>query len=121
MNQRTDQPGRRVVERADQVGTALGPVDVFINTVKDRFDLLVEFRTVGDDQDASIFDVFANPLGQPDHRQAFAGPLCMPDNSALTSADELLRGPDSEVLIGSAQLLNSRVKHDVVVDDFQKP
>ena len=77
VDQRADQPGRGGVQRRDQVGAALRAVNVFVDALEDLLDLLVEFGAVGDDQDAGILHVLANPLGEPDHRQALAAsPAC---------------------------------------------
>jgi len=79
-----------LVEAGDQIGAAFGAMDAFLHAGKNAFDLLVEFDAVGDDQHARAGDVFADPFGQPDHRQAFAAALGVPDDAALTVAHPFL-------------------------------
>ena len=65
--------------------------------------------------------VLANPLGQPDHGQALAAALGVPDDAALAPLHELLRGLHAEILVVAAELLDAGVEDDEVVDQFQKP
>ena len=60
----------RLVQRVEQVGAARGAVDLLVDAVEDLLDLLVELGAVGDEQDPRVGLVLADPLGQPDHRQA---------------------------------------------------
>ena len=77
------------VELGDQVRAALGAVDVLVDALEHLLDLLVQFRAVGDDQHAGIGDVLPNPLGEPDHDQALAAALRVPDDAALALASRM--------------------------------
>ena len=83
MDQRADQPRLGGVERGDQVRAAFGAVDLLVDALEDLLDLLVQFGAVGDDQHAGIGDVLPNPFGEPDHDQALAAALGVPDDAAL--------------------------------------
>ena len=121
MDQRADEPLGRLVERVEQVDAAARAVDRLVHAVEDALDLLIQLGAVGDEQDAGVRLVLANPLGQPHHGERFARPLGVPDDAALAPLHALLRGLDAEVLVRSAGLLNASVEHDEVVDDLQQP
>lgn len=72
VDQRADQPRPVVAQHAHEVGAVTGAVELFLHAVEDLLDLGVEFGAVGDDEDAGVGDVFADPFGQPHHRQALA-------------------------------------------------
>ena len=118
MDEGADKPGGAGVERGDEVLAASRAIDIFVDALEDFFDLLVQFGAVGDDQDTSILHVLANPLGEPDHRQALAAPLRMPDDATFAFAHPLLRCPYTKVLIGSTELLYTSVEDDKVVNDL---
>ena len=120
VDQRADQPRRGGVERGDQVRAALGAVDVFVDALEHLLDLLVQLGAVGDDQHAGVGDVLPDPLGQPDHDQALARALGVPDDAALAPLHVLLRGPHAEILVVAAELLDPGVEDDEVVDQFQE-
>ena len=65
-------------------------------------------------------DVLADPLGEPDHRQALAAALGVPDDAALAPPHALLRGADAEVLVVAADLLDAGVEDDEVVDQLEE-
>ena len=98
----------------------VGAVDVLVDALEHLLDLLVQFRAVGDDQHAGILHVLANPLGQPDHRQALARALGVPDDAALAPLHVILRGPHAEILVVAAELLGPGVEDDEVVDQLQE-
>ena len=77
--------------------------NLLVDALEDLFDLLVEFGAVGDDQNAGVRDVLANPLGEPDHGQALAGALRVPDDAALAALHVLLRGAHAEILVVPAE------------------
>ena len=108
------------VELCDQVRAACGAVDFFVDALEDLLDLLIQFGAVGDDQHAGIGDVLPYPLGQPDHRQALAAALGVPDDAALALSHALLGGFHPEILVMAADLFDAGVEDDEVVDDFQK-
>ena len=108
------------VQRGDQVGAALGAVDVLVDAVEDLLDLLVQLVAVGDDQHAGVGDVLANPLGQPHHGQALAAALRVPDDAALAPLHMLLRRPDAEILVVAAELLHAGVEDHEVVDQLEE-
>ena len=64
--------------------------------------------------------MLANPFGEPDHRQAFAAALRVPDDAALAPPHVILRGLDAEVLIVPAEFLGARIEDDEVVNDFEE-
>src|SRR5207249_9678048 len=105
-----DQPLVAGVENLHQVGAALRAVDVFADALEYLLDLLVQFSAVGDDQHAGITHVLAYPLGQPDHDQALAATLGVPEDAALTALHARLRRPHAEVLVMAAGLLDARVE-----------
>ena len=65
--------------------------------------------------------MLANPLGQPDHGQAFATALGVPDDAALAALHAGLRRLHAEVLVVAADLLDARVEDDEIVDDLKQP
>ena len=121
VDERAEEPRRRLIEDGDEVGAAFGAVDVFAHALKDALDLVVQLDAVGDDENAGAGDVLADPLGEPDHGEALAGPLRVPDDAALAVLHVLLGGLHAEVLVGAADLLRARVEDDEVVDDLQEP
>ena len=120
VDQRAEQPRRGGVQRGDQVGAALGAVDVLVDALEDLLDLLVELGAVGDDEHAGVRHVLADPLGQPDHGQALAAALGVPDDAALAALHVLLRGAHAEILVVAAELLDAGVEDDEVVDQFEE-
>jgi len=108
------------VERGDQVGAARGPIDVFADALEDFFDLLIQLDAVGDDDHARVGHVFADPLREPDHDQALARALRVPDDAAFATLHMRLRLTHGEVLIVSAQLLGARIEDDEVVDELEE-
>ena len=121
VDQRAQQPGRRIVQLRDQVGAACAPHNVLVDALEYLLDLLVQLGAVGDHQHAGVFHVFPYPLGQPHHRQAFARPLGVPDDPALAPPDLLLRGAHAKILVVAAGLFHPGVEHQKVVDHLQKP
>ena len=102
VDQRAEQPRVGLVESGDQIGAALGPHDLFVHALEHLLDLLIEFGTVGDDQDPGVADMLPNPFGQPHHGQALSRPLGVPDDPARTPSDMILRGPHAEILVVAA-------------------
>lgn len=64
--------------------------------------------------------MFAYPLCQPNHRQALAAALGVPDDAALAALHVLLGRPDAEVLIMAAGLFRPCVKDDEIMHDLQQ-
>ena len=64
--------------------------------------------------------MFANPLRQPDHGQALAAALGVPDDAALMALHVGLGLPYAEVLVMAAGLLDARIEDDEVVDDLKQ-
>jgi hypothetical protein len=120
VNQRADEPWRDGVQLCDQVCAAICAIDVLVDALEDLLDLLVEFRAVGDEQHAGVRHMLANPFGQPDHRQAFARTLRVPDDAALAALYMVLRGADAEILVVTAELFRPGVEDYEVVDEFEK-
>src|SRR5439155_2457275 len=88
---RAGEPFLAGVEHAHQVGAALRAVDLLVDTQEELLDLLIELGPVRDDEDAPIRHVFADPFGEPDHDQALAAALGVPDDSALAPLHARLR------------------------------
>ena len=107
VNQRADQPLLACVQRTYQILAAPGSVDVFADAVEDLLDLFVEFGAIGNDQDSPIQHILANPLREPDHRQALAAALGMPDDATLAAFHLGLRRLDAEILVVAAGLLDA--------------
>ena len=120
MDQRADEPGCGRVEPVDQVLTTRGAIDIFIDAQKDTFDLLIQLCPVGDDQDAGVLYVLAHPFGQPDHGEALAAALGVPDDAALAFSHPPLGGFHAEILVVAADLLDAGVEGDEVVNEFQQ-
>ena len=120
MDQGADQPGFGGVEFLHQVFSAGGAVDVFTDTLEYFLDLFIQFYAVGDDKYARIGHVFADPLCEPDHRQAFSAALCMPDDAAFTLTGALLRGFDAKVLVVAGKFFGAGIKHNEIVDDLKQ-
>ena len=108
------------MQTGHQIGTALGTQDLLFHPTEYLLDLLIEFGTVGDDKHTAVGHIFADPLGQPDHGQALAAALGVPDDAAIPAADISLGGTDAEILVMAAGFLGARIKHDKVVDQLQK-
>src|SRR5947208_2656854 len=106
VDERAEQPGCGGVKPGDEILPAFRAVDVFVDALEHLLDLLVQLGAVGDDQDTSVAHVFPNPPGEPDHGQALAAALSMPDNATLTLAHPFLRRAYTKVLIGAAELLH---------------
>ena len=121
VNQRGHQPVPGGLQRAGEVGAAAGAVDGLVNALEDFLDLLVKLLAVGDDQHPPAGDVFPDPLRQPDHQQAFAAALGVPDDAALAAGDMPAGGDRAEVLVVAAGFLHTGVEHHEVVDDFKQP
>ena len=64
--------------------------------------------------------MLANPLGEPDHHQAFAAALGVPEDACLAAIHMHLRRSDAEILVVAADLLGPCVEDDEVVDDLQQ-
>ena len=84
-------------------------------------DLLVEFVAVGDDDNAGILLVLADPLCEPHHHQRLARSLRVPDDAALLLLDPRLGGIEREDLVRTHHLLHARVEDDGIVDESQEP
>ena len=121
VNQRTQQPRLRGVQSGHQIIAALRPVNLFLDPQENLFDLLIQFRPVGDDEHPRIGHILPNPLCQPDHDEAFAAALRVPDDATFTPTDEILRRPHREILIVAAELFRSGIEDDEIVDEFQQP
>ena len=121
LHQRAHQPLLVLLQDAEEVGAAAGAVDLLVDAEEDLLDLLVELGAVGDDHDAGVLDVLADPLGEPHHRQALAAALGMPDDAALPALDVRLRGAHPEVLVVAAGLLRAGIEDHEVVHDLQQP
>ena len=120
VDERAEQRRGVGVELGDEVGAARGAGDVLADALEDHLDLLVELDAVGDDEDTGVGDVLADPLGEPDHREALARALGVPHDAALAALDERLGGPDAEVLVVAGELLGTAVEDDEVVDELQE-
>src|SRR5690606_28870229 len=92
-----------------------------VDAVEHLFDLLVQLSAVGEDQHPAVRNVLAYPLRQPDHDQALAATLGVPEDPALTTVDTRLCGSHSEVLVVPAGLPYTRVEDDEVVYDLEQP
>ncbi len=62
--------------------------------------------------------MLADPLGQPDHGQAFAAALGVPDDAAFAALHAGLRRLHAEVLVVAADFLDARIEDDEIVDDL---
>ena len=98
---------------------ALCPSNVFVDPIKDLFNLFVEFGPVSDDKHACVRDSFKDRFREPDHREAFSAALCMPDDAAFSASYIFLRGFDPEELVVSADFLDTSVEYDEVVQDVE--
>ena len=108
VDERADQPLLGLVECRDEVGAALGAINLLVDTLEHALNLLVEFSAVGDQKDAVGSVLFTDPLGQPHHRQALAGALRVPDQALLLGplGDPVHRLVDGPELLIAADLLN---------------
>jgi len=121
VNERTDQPIGRGGQRLHEVGAASGAANLFSDAAEDLFDLLVQLHAVGDDQHTAVLRPLPDPLRQPDHDEALAATLRVPDDAALSGADAGLRGLDSLVLAVPTSLSDSPVEGREVADEFEEP
>ena len=121
VDQRTEQPWGLCIQLRNQFGADFAALDVLVDALEYLLDLFVQLGAVGDHQHAGVFHVFPYPLGQPHHRQALARALGVPDDPALAPPDLLLRRTHAEILVVAAGLFHPGVKHQKVVDHFQKP
>src|SRR5690606_12395552 len=100
---------------------ASGAVNLLVDAFEHLFNLLIQFDSVGDDQDARVGDIFPNTFGDPDHRQTFATALGVPDDAALALTNALLSRYYAKILVVTAQLLRTRVEHRKVMYQLQQP
>ena len=121
VDQRADQPFVAGVERPHEIGAAAGAVNGFADALEDPLDLLVQLGAVGDDQHPAAGHVLADPLREPDHGQALAATLGVPDDAALAAPDARLCRPHPEVLVVAAGLLHARIEDHEVVHDLEQP
>src|SRR5690606_1660578 len=110
--QRTKQPRCCGVQSADESRPILGAIDFFLNTSENLLNLLIKFCAVGNDQNTSIGNIFAYPLGKPDHGQALTRTLRMPDNSAFAVLNKLMSRIGSKKLVMATGLFYARIKHN---------
>ena len=121
MDERAEQPGCACAEFVDKIFAAFRAHDLFSDAQEDPFDLFVQLGAVGDDQDAGIGHMLVDPFGEPDHRQALAAALRVPDDAALATAHALLGRDDAEVLMRTTHFLDAMIEDDKVVDDLKQP
>ena len=60
-------------------------MDILPDALENLLDLLVQLGAVGNDQHAAAGNALADPLRQPDHDQALAAALGVPENAALAT------------------------------------
>jgi len=120
VNQGADQPRVMGMQPSHQIGPALGAQDLLLHPAKYLLNLLIKFGAVSDDQHPAVGHIFTDPLGQPDHGQALAAALGMPDDAAIPAVDIGLGSPNTEILVMAAGLLGARIKHHKIVDQLQK-
>ena len=108
------------VEFVDEILATFGAGHLFSHAIKYPNDLLVEFISIRDDEDAAVVDVFPYPLGEPNHAEALAAALCMPDNAAFPIPDKEATGLYAKKLMRPADFFYASIKEDKVMDDLQK-
>src|SRR5262245_12276541 len=91
------------------------PVNRFAAVSEYPFNLLVQFVTVGKDQDARVWFILQNPFRQQHHDDAFAATLRVPDDSSLVGVDELLRLLNCDILMHTRQFFYSAIEKDKIV------
>ena len=121
MDERAEQSRVWLAEFANEFGSRASTLDGNAGCVKYPFDLLVEFVSVRDDDDARSRISLENPLGKQDHDNALATALGMPDDTALLFLDVLLSGLDAEALMRSRQLFCACIEEDEVVQQPDEP
>jgi hypothetical protein len=99
VDQRTEQPVIRAAEFIDQSLPALCAFNFFSDAQEDILDLFIQLGAIGNDQDASVGDIFIDPACQPDHGEAFAATLRVPDDATLAAAHTFPGCDDAEVLM----------------------
>ena len=119
MDQRAKQPRFNALQLGDQIGAALSPVNPLVDAEENLFDLLVEFAAIGDDEHTRVLHMLAYPFSEPDHDQALARPLSVPDDATLAAPDVLLGCAHREILVVPAEFLCSCVEQNEVVDQFE--
>ena len=98
---------------------ALCPSNIFVDPIKNLFNLFVEFGPVGDDEHACSRDGFEDRFREPDHCEAFSAALRVPDDTAFSASYIFLRGFDTEELVVSADFLDTSIEYDEVVQDVE--
>ena len=83
-------------------------------------DLVVEFVSIGDDNDSGVGVVFEGPFGEEDHGDAFAAALGVPDDAVFFVEDVGLGGFDAEVLMDAGEFLLAAVEEDEVVEEVEE-
>ena len=121
VDERANEPRRGGIELADQILSALGAANVFVNVSEHILNLLIQFDAVGDDKNTRVLDILTNPSGEPNHCETLAATLCVPNNAAFAFANAFLRGADDKVLIRATDFFGPCIEDDKVVDDFEKP
>ncbi len=61
-----------------------------------------------------------NPFGKPNHCEALAASLRMPDDAAFSFSDAFLSGFDAKVLVVTAKFFRARIIDNEVVDEFKE-
>ena len=120
MDERTEQRWVGGIELGKEIRPAATAHNRFVDPQKDLFDLLVQLGAVGDDEDTGVGDIFAQPLGEPDHGQTFAAALGVPEDAPFALTHPRLRCLDAKVLVVATELFGAAVKDSKVVDQFQQ-
>lgn len=87
---------------------------------EDLFGLIVELGAVGDRKHAAVPDVLPDPLRQPNHREARAATLGVPDDPSLATLHVPLGRLHGQAVAELADLLAARVERREIVDPFER-
>ena len=107
LHQRTNQPLLTGIEYIHQIGAAFCAMNLLADPLKISFYLLIQFGSISNKQYPGVSDIFANPLRQPDHSQALAAALGMPDDATFPAFHMFLGRFYSEVLIMPTDLFDA--------------
>ena len=108
------------LQHLNEVLAALSTDRMLSGILEAILNLLVQLIPVRDNHHAAVIHILANPLRQPNHRKTLAGALAMPDNTALLVLYARFSRLNGTILIGTGHLLDTAVKNDAIVQEFDE-
>ena len=120
MNQGTEQPRSLFIKHTDKTSPAPGTGNGFSGILETIRNLFIQFFSVGDDNNTRIINILMNPLCQPNHNQTFATTLRFPYHAAFFLLATWLSCLYGKILARAANLLDSSIKYQKIMNHFQQ-